>query len=497
MRILMTYNDTNCSTRSPMHRLKHIFAEVVLICTPFVLHGQEKPNILFIAIDDLRPELACYGASPIKSPNIDKLASEGIVFKHAYCQQALCGPSRVSLMTGVHPDRLGIYGMSSQNPIEWRDTRKDIISLPEQFRKHGYRAVGFGKIYDNRLGIDRQHSWDSFTEGWKSQFASPANREIVNKIRTARQKNLPEPQRKPAWECYNISDEAYTDGSNTSLAIEFIADYKDSNPFFLAVGFNKPHLPFVAPKKYWDLYNSNEIQLPEVENTPDGITQYTLSPYKEIFDYEVKNPVSDAEALTLRHGYYACISYVDAMIGQLIESIEQQGMLDNTIIVIWGDHGFKLGDFGEWAKATNLEVDARVPLIFRFPKGYGVGVKSNAMVELVDIMPTLLEAAGIEVPMETEGRSLMPIIEGKRENVREFALTQYPRKGNVMGYSLRTTGWRYTEWIDQETGEIKDAELYRLENTVSEKENIANKKRGKVRKFSEVLHRYLRTALKW
>ena len=284
----MIQNTITHTWKQKMKFLKKAIVYAFFGIVPSLASGTEKPNILFIAIDDLRPELACYGATPVKSPNIDKLASEGIVFKHAYCQQALCGPSRVSLMTGVHPDRLGIYGMSNENPIEWRETRKGITSLPEQLRKNGYTTVGFGKIYDNRLGIDRGYSWDEFTEGWKNQFASPENREIVKNIWLAQQKGSPISQRKPAWECYDAPDDVYTDGSNTQLAISFLMKYNDSKPFFLAVGFDKPHLPFVAPQKYWDLYSSDEIQMPEVRETPEGMTGYTLSPYKEIFDYEVK-----------------------------------------------------------------------------------------------------------------------------------------------------------------------------------------------------------------
>lgn len=469
----------------------------VALLTGCVGEGMErKPNVLFIAIDDLRPELSCYGKNDIVSPNIDKLADEGVVFTNAYCQQALCGPSRLSVMTGVHPDRVGVYAMSNKNKIEWRDTRKGIVSIPEQFRNYGYYAVGFGKIYDNRLGLDKAYSWDSFTEGWKSMFASPENLEIIKQKKEAQSNGKPVP-RDPAFECYDTPDETYTDGANTNSAIGFIHEYSGDQPFFLAVGFSKPHLPFVAPKKYWDMYDPASISLSEYQDYPEGMSKFTLSPYKEIFDYEVASPVSKETALELRHGYYACVSYVDAQIGKLVQALEDKGELDNTIIVLWGDHGFKLGDFGEWAKATNLEIDVQAPLILRLPDKKGSGEANSALVELVDVMPTLCEAAGIPVPESAEGKSLLPVIGKPGKQVRNFALSQYPRGREAMGYSVRTPGWRYTEWINRFTGATIDSELYMIREGSMEIRNVIKEFPNESGEFSRLLHEYLDQAIKW
>lgn len=459
----------------------------------------KPPNVLFIAIDDLRTELNCYGKTQIKSPNIDKLASEGMVFTRAYCQQALCGPSRLSIMTGSHLEKLGVFGMKASNIIEWRDTRKGVTSLTEQFKNNGYYAQGFGKIYDYRLGYDEAHSWDNYIGGRIPHFASPENLIKSKQRHKDRKEKKPNPQRWPAVESYDTLDETYTDGKNTSLAVDFIKDYDKDKPFFLAVGFVRPHLPFVAPKKYWDLYERDNITLPENGNPLDGFSEHTLSSaYKEIFDYDVNAPISDEFTKELRHGYYACVSYVDAQIGKLVKVLEEKGELDNTIIVIGGDHGFKLGDYGEWAKHTNLETDTRVPLLVRLPNKKGAGKRSNSPVMLVDILPTICDAAGIPIPKSADGESLIPLLTHPQKQVHKFALSQFPRGKDVMGYSIRTNDWRYTEWISRKTGEILEQELYKMEGEIPmEKENVAKLFPKETKHHNKLLHDYLNTCEKW
>lgn len=462
-----------------------------------VLFAQSnQPNVLFIAVDDLRPELNCYGKSQIISPNIDKLAGEGIVFTRAYCQQALCGPSRLSLMTGMHPDGIGNYGMSNNKVVEWREHRPGVISLPEQFRKNGYYAVGFGKIYDNRLGIDEGYSWDRFTQGWKNEYVSPRSKKILEQSKAEEKAGRKPTIIRPAVDYYDTPDETYTDGSNAKLAIDFLNTYQSDKPFFLAVGFAKPHLPFVAPKKYWDLYNRDKIELPEFQKPPKGMTEYTLSPYKEIESYISKSIMDEGKIKELRHGYYACVSYVDAQIGKIIQTLEDKGVLDNTIIVLWGDHGFKLGDFGEWAKATNLEIDARVPLIFRMPKGKMAGTKIDTPVELTDIMPTLCNAANIDIPANAEGKSLLPLFSNPGAEFRPFALTQYPREG--MAYSIRTKDWRYTEYHSKKDNSIIEQELYRIsDETLMEERNVEDEFPEVVNSLSKMLQDYRKMAPRW
>ncbi len=463
------------------------------------LYAQDKkPNLLFIAVDDLRPELACYGKSQIISPNIDRLAEEGVVFTRAYCQIPLCGPSRLSIMTGMHPDRLGNYGMSANKIIEWREHRPGITSLPEQFRKNGYYAIGFGKIYDNRLGLDIGYSWDKFTQGWKGEYISPRAQELLAKAKADKKAGIEPMIIRPAVDYYDTPDETYTDGSNAQLAINFIDNYKSDKPFFLAVGFAKPHLPFVAPKKYWDMYDRKNIKLPEISTALKGFTEYTLSPYKEIESYINKSIIEEEKILELRHGYYASISYIDAQLGKIIKALEMKGEMDNTIIVLWGDHGFKLGDYGEWAKATNLEVDARVPLIVRLPGKKGAGLKSSALVELTDVLPTLCDAANITIPDGAEGRSILPLMEDPNAKIRDFALTQYSRNKAIMGYSMRTDKWRYTEWINPMTGKKIEEELYKInDDTLMEEKNVEKEYASEVKKLSKILHDYIKNSVKW
>ena len=477
---------------------KLLFGVLALFSATTLFSQKKKPHVLFIAIDDMRPELNCYGETQIKSPNIDRIAEEGITYTRAYCQIALCGPSRLSIMTGMHPDRIGNYGMSSSNKIEWRDHRPGITSLPQQFRNYGYYAIGWGKIYDNRLGLDIGYSWDQFTQGWKGQYVSPRAQRILEIADSIKALGEEPDVIRPAVDFYDTPDETYTDGSNAELAIDFINNYEGDAPLFLAVGFNKPHLPFVAPKKYWDLYERDSIKLPEFGVPPEGITEYTLSPYKEIESYISKSIIDEDKIKELRHGYYACVSYVDAQIGKILNALEAKGELDNTIILLWGDHGFKLGDFGEWAKATNLEADARVPLILRMPSKVASNTSNDNPVELVDVLPTLCDAANLPIPLEAEGKSLLSMICMPDDEFRKFALTQYRRKATNMGYSIRTDEWRYTEWINPYTGETNDEELYRIQDDIlMEEKNVEDVYPDIIRRMSEMLHHYLDNAKRW
>ena len=457
-----------------------------LVSSTAAREAEARPNVLFVAIDDLRPDLGAYqltaaeqmgGARlPVLTPFMDRIAHKGVVFEQAYCQQAVCGPSRISLLTGTYPDRFGIYGMSK--PLDWRKLHPELYSLPQVFRNEGWQAVGFGKIFDDRLGLDRGHSWDEFDEDWRSMFADPANQKLERS------------GKKPAVECVDVADEFYTDGHIAKLALDFLGRRDSGKPFFLAVGFTKPHLPFVAPKKYWDLYDRNKLPTASVVFPPAGNTEYTLSPYKEIFDYGVHNPIPEAQAREMVHGYLACISYVDTQIGKLLVGLKQQGLLDNTIVVIWGDNGFKLGDYGEWAKATNLEVDTRVPLIIQLPDKMvsARGAHSKSLVEFVDVFPTLCAAAGLPVPSTVQGTSLMPLLLDPTKSVRQSALSQYPREG-VMGYSLRTVQWRFTEWRTQ-NGTVKARELYDLDATHNESKNVADMYPEVIQQLDEMLTSY-------
>jgi len=435
---------------------------IFLLLIPFSSFSQEKkPNVLFIAVDDLRPELGCYGHKEVKSPTIDAIASDGVVFTKAYCQLSLSGPSRASLMSGCYPDKIQVYGMSDGAKKNWDDRRSSFITLPEQFRKNGYNAEAFGKIYDQRLGNDEGSSWDAHTQGWKNEYISPRAKAILEAA-----KGIEDPDIiRPAVDFFDTPDETYTDGSNAKLAVEYIKKYNSSKPFFLALGFVKPHLPFVAPKKYWDMYDRNSISLPEYTIDPvNSNPNYTFTSYAEIESYINKRIIDENKIKELRHGYFACISYIDAQLAKVLKALEDKGELDNTIIVFWGDHGFKLGDYNRWAKMTNLDIDARASLIIRLPKGQNIPVVCNSPVDFVDVLPTICEAAGLPVPASAQGTSLMPILKGKAKAVREYAFFQI----NNNHYTIRTDRWHYTEYRRNPT--IR--ELYDLGDGTIQRENV-------------------------
>ena len=443
---------------------------IFLLLFPFSSFSQEKkPNVLFIAVDDLRPELGCYGHNEVKSPTIDAIANAGVVFTKSYCQNALSGPSRASLMSGCYPDKIEVYGMGGNAKTNWDNRRPSFITLPEQFRNHGYYAVGFGKIYDQRNGNDEGSSWDAFTQGWKGENISPRAKAILKTADSLIALGKEPDIIKPDVDFYDTPDETYTDGSNAKLAVEFVKNYNSSKPFFLALGFAKPHLPFVAPKKYWEMYDRNSISLPEYTSDPvNSNPDYTFTPYAEIESYINKRIIDQEKIKELRHGYFACISYIDAQLAKVLKALEDKGELDNTIIVFWGDHGFKLGDYNRWAKMTNLDIDARAPLIIRLPKGQNTPVVCNSPVDFVDILPTICEAAGLPVPASSQGTSLMPILKGKAEAVREYAFFQ----SWTTDYTIRTNRWHYSEYRKNNTTTVEYRELYDLGDGTIQRENV-------------------------
>ncbi|MEM9227055.1 MAG: sulfatase [Verrucomicrobiota bacterium] len=464
--------------------MKKRLIPLFLLSTIFTAHGADKPNVLFIAIDDMRPDIGAYGNDEVITPSIDELASEGMVFHNAYCQMALCGPSRNSIMTGMYPDTIGIWGMSSKNHIEWRDGREHVTSLTEQFRKHGYQAVGWGKIYDFRNGFDEEYSWDEFTGVQRRQ---------LNQFRKP-----PPRSDRPAFEALDAPDEIFPDAVAADDAISYLESFDtDAQPLFMAVGFVKPHLAFIAPKKYWDLYDVDTLTLASKVTPPDGSSEYLISPYKEIFSYNVPDPVPDEMAADLIHGYYACVSFIDAQIGKLVEALKEKGIYDETLIVIWGDHGFKLGDHGEWAKDTNFELDARIPLIIKPPEGISGVNDTQALAELVDVMPTMLEIAGLPIPETVQGVSLVPVLNDPSAKVRDFALTQDKGIEQTMGYSIRTPQYRYNEWRNKRTSEIVAQELYHLKDNRLEMKNIIDEKPEIARLHAQAVDDYIQNTPKY
>jgi len=441
-----------------------------------------KKNVLFIAVDDLRPELGCYGHQQIISPHIDALARNGTLFRRAYCQQAVCSPSRTSLMTGLRPDSTRVYDLHTH----FRKTIPDAVTLTQQFMAHGYHAEGIGKIY--HLGLNDQASWTVpwiGGSGGKRMYALQTNQGLRKRKRAEAETNgltgkqLRRASLGPPVEAADVRDAAYGDGNRTELALQAMRRLRTAGkPFFLAVGFSKPHLPFNCPKKYWALYDRARIDLAGNPFAPKDAPHLALTRWGELRVYEgipKEGPVTDEQARELIHGYYACVSFVDAQVGKLLAELDRLGLRENTIVVLWGDHGWQLGEHGFWCKHTNFEVATRSPLIVSAP-GMKGGQSSNALTEFVDIYPSLCELAGLPIPDGLEGTSFVPLLTDPARPWKQAAFSQYPR-ANYMGYTMRTDRYRYTEWRWRRKGKPKETlrELYDHKLDPDENVNIAGR----------------------
>ncbi len=431
----------------------------------------DKANVLVFFVDDLRPELGCYGVDSIKTPHIDKLASQGVLFERAYCQQAICGPSRISMLTGLYPYRSGIQDLWTT----LSKSRPDAMSLPRYFQGQGYRTLSYGKVYHHHN--DDRESWSDLPDVPGLKYADP---EVLESIRIrskeADSRGLSTLEKfhltqGPAVESADVDDAVYIDGAVALQAMESLRRHS-KKPFFMCVGFAKPHLPFAAPKRYWDMYDREQFSVPD-RSLPEGAPTLAYTNWGELRAYQgmpKEGPLSDVQTKQLRHGYAASVSYADAQVGKVLEELDRLGLRENTIIVLWGDHGYKLGDHGLWCKHTNLELDTRIPLIVSVP-GYAGGERSNSLVEIIDIFPTLIELTGGENPGTMDGRSLEPVLKDPNKAFRSHALSEY-RRGNVVGFSLRNHRWRYTEWIDTGTRKVLSSELYDHKETALSKRNL-------------------------
>lgn len=437
-----------------------------------------KMNVLFIAIDDLRPELGAYGVSQVKSPNIDALAAEGLVFDRAYAQVPICGASRISLLTGLYAQSTGIYGIQ----LKKKDRLPEITSLPRHFKDNGYKTISIGKIYHHK--DDDPEAWSEAPyramkgSGYVTQAAK--NQVVLNN-----RHNEKAGSKGPPTESADVPDTWHHDGQLAERAINKIQSLNSQEPFFLAVGFRKPHLPFTPPKQYWDLYNPREIDLASNPFWPKNYTKHTLNNYGELRNYfgmpKGKDDVSDQVARHLKHGYYASISFIDAQVGKILKALSDRGLTDNTIVVVWGDHGWKLGEHKSWAKHTNFEIDSRVPLIMSVP-GYNSDKNhTDALVELVDVYPTLSELCGLTLPHHLEGISFAPLLENPDIAWKKAAFSiwvhkkyRYNEEIQVIGYAIQTHRYRYIEWKRTKTGVVEARELYDHEKDPDENINIAN-----------------------
>ena len=451
--------------------MRQIYIAASLFFAGVVFAESPNKNVLFIAVDDLRLELSCYGVNHMKTPNIDQLARRGMLFENAYCQQAICAASRISVLTGQRPDTTGIHDLN--HPLN--KTLPDAMSMPRFFKQHGYRTVSLGKIYHH--ATDDKAYWDVLDSCAQETYAAPDTLALIKQRSKEAKANKLEGKefrhaiKGPAYESGDVTDSTYTDGAIADNAIRQLR-LKDRRPFFLAVGFKKPHLPLVAPKKYWDMYDPAVIEIPSRE-PPVGVAEQATTTWGELRAYTgmpAKGDCSDEQTRSLIHAYRACVSYVDAQIGRVLEELDRQGLREDTLIVFWSDHGWKLGEYGDWCKHTNFELDTHVPLIFSGP-GIPEGARSGALTEYIDMYPTLAQWCGLEAPAACEGRSMMPLFKNPEQPWKQVALSQYPRKGG-MGYSIRSGDWRYTEWRRKD-GTVTARELYDHSQSDVATENVA------------------------
>jgi arylsulfatase A-like enzyme len=466
-------------------------------------------NVLFLAVDDLKPNLGCYGNQLAISPNIDKLASQGLTFTRAYCQQAVCSPTRTSLLTGRRPDTTRVYDLQKH----FRGVLPDVVTLPEQFKRSGYVTTSFSKIY--HPGLDDLPSWSIPSwnpggapwnskenaaraerawervkqQGWQTEGAPPRNDE--DRVR-----------RGPSWQSRDVADNEMPDGKTADAVVAALKELKDK-PFFLGAGFLKPHLPFVAPKRYFDLYQKTSFALPGNPNPPKDVPTFAMHNSSELrayLDIPQEGPIPESKAMELIRAYHAAMSYTDAQIGKVLNELDRLGLRKNTIVILWGDHGYHLGDHGLWNKHTNFEQATRVPLIISVPGQKTAGRKSAALTEFVDIYPSLCELCGLSLADGLEGTSFAPLLSNPDRPWKKAAFSQYPRVvpklGPGMGHSLRTERYRYTEW----TVPGKDflaTELYDYEKDPQENVNLAGMPEHAelVRRFAKMMKDGWRGAL--
>lgn len=395
----------------------------------------DKPNVLFLPVDDLRPQLGCFGHKQMISPNIDRLASESVVFENCYCQVPVCGASRASLLTGVRPTRDRFIGYNTRVD----EDLPGALTLPQHFRKNGYHTISTGKVFHHRM--DRRESWSEEPwrpsalpgEDWRN-YLDPESKKIAAQNKGAG----------PAYESPDVADGAYYDGRFADRTIADLRRLKEAgSPFFLACGFLKPHLPFNAPRRFWDMYKRDEIDLADNPFRPKGAPDAALHNWGELRAYAgipQKGPLPDDLARSLVHGYYACVSYTDSLIGRLLDELDRLGLRKNTIVCLWGDHGWNLGEHGLWCKHCNFETSLHSPLLISAPGRKG-GTRVKALTEYVDIFPSLCDLAGLPIPEHLEGASLVPLIKNPAAPWKDAVFSRY-----FDGDSVKTEGYRYTEW---------------------------------------------------
>jgi iduronate 2-sulfatase len=435
----------------------HVVAMLLLAAAPLCA-AEPKLNVLFLMADDLRPELMSYGSAAI-TPHLDRLAARSLQFDRAYCQQAVCNPSRSSMLTGLRPDTLGLWN----NGTHFRELKPDVVTLPQWFKHHGYETRGVGKIF---------HNWHTAEKGDRRSWSADEFLHYANHGQDKPEVDGPLPPdhaTAPKCECRDVPDEAYFDGRVAAEAVRTLGQIKDK-PFFLAVGMWKPHAPFNAPKRYWDMYDRGRLP-PLDRRRPEGAPEIAFHDGRELRGMPPNQMTfTDDQAAEIRHGYFANTTYMDAQLGKVLDALEEHGLAERTIVIFAGDHGYHLGEHDLWAKTSNFELDARVPLMIHVPGNVHGGGRTDALAELLDLFPTLIELCGLPKPGGLDGTNLAPVLHDPAAAIKPAAFTQHPRPAyydrepsktpQAMGYSVRTPQVRYTEWRDFTTGKTIARELY-------------------------------------
>jgi len=489
-----------------------VFCSCVKTDPPSDASKSKKMNVLFVSIDDLGPNLGAFDNEYIVSPNLDAFAQTGTTFRRTYCQAAVCAPSRASLMSGLRPDSTRVWHLGDK----FRKIHPNMVTMPMHFKEHGYHTVCIGKIFHNYM--PDSISWDE-PDLRPEQYLRPewlkrdGETFYVNEETQRRQKIRRDELVKlrpnyyadgwnngPAWEWEDVHDTAYFDGAQTELAKRTLTRLaKREEPFYLALGYFRPHLPFAVPKKYWDLYDRDSLPLASNPFVPEQSPVMTMNSMYELRGYDgfhhIKHPteytMNEDTARTLKHGYYASVSYVDAQFGKIIQHLKDLDLYDNTIVVLWGDHGWKLGEHNGWCKQTNYNIDIHVPMILHYPNQPNPGKQTFEITELIDMYPSLCEIAGIKSPEYLQGTSFVPLIEDPTRAWKKAAFSQFHRRPKVtpdgkryMGYSIQTKEFHYVEWyywdnIAGERGEFVTNELYDNKNDPEENKNIAYREENK------------------
>lgn len=491
------------STASPIKTMRlNFFIALVLagwLTTTTMAADPQPPNVLLILVDDLKPSFGAYGEEWVHSPNLDRLAKRSTRFDMAYCNQAVCAPSRNNLLLGSRSTSIGVYSLGHH----FRKSVPDAVTMPQYFKQHGYHSAGVGKVFHIGHGnINDVHSWSvPFHPDKVIDYVLPAstNGELTREEALFSNKPGRGLPRGAAWEIADVNDDAYADGRIAKEGIKRLGEFKKSGkPFFLALGFTKPHLPFCAPKKYWDLYDQSQMPLAQYRDPPKGAPKFAGKTIGEINQYKPvvqTAPIPDDMQRQLIHGYYAALSYMDAQVGRVLDEFDRLELNKNTIIVLWGDHGYHLGDHGSWTKHTNYEQANRIPILISAP-GLPQGSHSSSLVETVDIFPTVCELAGLPAPtgpQPFDGKSLVPILTDGKASVKDHAYHCFPKGGrNRLGRAIRTKRYRLVEWkrMGNDSNENESGVVYELYDYVDdplETKNLIDDRPEVVKRLQKLL----------